>query len=138
MMIEAMMTWVMCSAAAVGAGSAENAGGRPLTGGLVAPGPDNTATLAALLPVLRADAARRSGLDAARLDVLPATDVTWSDGALGCPQPGRHYTQALVPGWRVRIVAGDQTLDYHASRRGQWLLCPAGRAVTPTPGPVQR
>jgi hypothetical protein len=38
----------------------------------------------------------------------------------------------------VRIVAGGQMLDYHASRRGQWLLCPAARAVTPTPGPVQR
>lgn len=138
MMIEAMTSWVICSAAVVDAGSAENAGGRSLTGGVVAPGPDRSATLAALLPVLRADAARRSGVDTARLDVLSVTDVTWSDGALGCPLPDRLYTQALVPGWQVRIVADDQILDYHASWRGQWLLCPTGRAVTPTPGPAQR
>ena len=33
--------------------------------------------------------------------------VTWSDGSLGCPQPGEYYTQVLVPGyWIVFDVAG--------------------------------
>jgi hypothetical protein len=49
------------------------------------------------------------------------------------------YTQALVPGWRVRIeVGGAAPLVYHASRRGQWLRCPAGRSGDPQPGNVPR
>ena len=60
--------------------------------------------------------------------------VTWSDGALGCPEPGRAYTQALVPGWQIRLRAGTEVLDYHASRGGALLLCPPGRAVLPPAG----
>lgn len=81
-----------------------------------------------------ADAARVSGLAAASLRVVEAARVTWSDGSLGCPQPGRMYTQALVPGFRVRIQAGAQVLDYHGSTRGEMALCPSGRALPPVPG----
>jgi hypothetical protein len=41
---------------------------------------------------------------------------------------------ALVPGYRIRIQAGDNVLDYHASRRGYLVLCPPGRSVDPVPG----
>jgi hypothetical protein len=43
------------------------------------------------------------------------------------------YTQALVPGYRIRIAAGDQRLDYHADGRGQMLLCPPERSMDPLP-----
>jgi hypothetical protein len=78
-----------------------------------------------------ADAARRTGLAPDALKVLSAEVVTWSDGSLGCPQPGMMYTQALVPGYRVRIQAGGQVLDYHAGRGGRPTLCPAEHAVDP-------
>jgi hypothetical protein len=77
------------------------------------------------------DAARRTGLKRTELEVLSAEAVTWSDGSLGCPQPGMMYTQALVPGFRIRIRAGAGTLDYHAGRRGAATFCPAGRVVPP-------
>ena len=79
------------------------------------------------------DAARRTGLKRTELEVLRAEAVTWSDGSLGCPQPGMMYTQALVPGFRVRIRAGGEVLDYHAGRSGMPFLCPAGRAQPPVP-----
>jgi hypothetical protein len=41
------------------------------------------------------------------------------------------YTQALVPGYRIRVRAGEQLLDYHATSRGHFLLCPPGRAIDP-------
>ena len=82
----------------------------------------------------RADAARRTGVAAEALALVSAEPVTWSDGSLGCPQPGRMYTQALVPGYRVRLRGPDGELDYHASARGALVLCPAGRAVGPLPG----
>jgi len=79
------------------------------------------------------DAARQTGLAKEALAVVSAGAVTWSDGSLGCPQPGMMYTQALVPGYRIRIQAGPRVLDYHASARGQLLLCPDGRAIEPSP-----
>lgn len=80
-----------------------------------------------------ADAAKRTSLPRARLQLASAEAVTWPDGSLGCPEPGMMYTQALVPGYRVRIVAGEQVLDYHASVRGGLVLCPAERATQPLP-----
>ena len=79
------------------------------------------------------DAARRTGLDRSHLKVLSAESVTWSDGSIGCPQPGMMYTQALVPGYRVLIEAGGEVLAYHAGRTGQPAYCPPGRAQTPLP-----
>jgi hypothetical protein len=142
-MLTSMLTtalWLAGAAASsVPIDGAENARTRPPGGGIVAPGPDGAVTLPSLMAALKADALQRTGGDAARLTVQPPEEVVWSDGALGCPQPGRLYTQALVPGWRVRIdVAGAPTLVYHASQRGQWLLCPAGRARSPLPGPATR
>jgi hypothetical protein len=78
-----------------------------------------------------ADAARRTGINAVALKVVSAERVTWLDGALGCPEPDLLYTQALVPGYRIRIEAGGETLDYHAGTRGAPQLCPPGRAVDP-------
>ena len=75
-----------------------------------------------LAPVL-ADAAERTSLPVEDLVVEGAWRRTWSDGALGCPQPGMYYTQALVPGWQVILRAGEQTLDYRLSDRGLFFPC---------------
>ena len=39
------------------------------------------------------------------------------------------YTMALVPGYQILVDAGGETLDYHATERGQLVLCPPGRSV---------
>lgn len=77
------------------------------------------------------DAARRSQRDVSTLKLVSADAVTWPDGSLGCPQPGMQYPQALVPGFRIRIQAGAQILEYHAGPRGQPFHCPAGRVTGP-------
>ena len=69
----------------------------------------------------------------ADIKVLSAEAVTWSDGSLGCPQPGMMYTQALVPGFRIVLQAGEQTLNYHAMSRGKPVFCPASRVTAPVP-----
>lgn len=81
-----------------------------------------------------ADAARRAAVDVSTLQVTSAESVTWRDGSLGCPEPDRMYTMALVPGYRIRIQQGSQSLDYHASQRGALLLCPPARSSDPLPG----
>jgi hypothetical protein len=92
-------------------------------------------TLASVTAAVLADAASRTGLEQTTLIVQSAEEVTWADGSLGCPAPGMSYTMALVPGYRIKVRAGGQVLDYHASRRGDFFVCPAGRAIDPA-GPV--
>ena len=88
-------------------------------------------TLESITESVLEDAAMRTGVARVNLEVESAISVTWPDGSLGCPQPGMNYTMALVPGYRIRIRAGDALLDYHASRSGYFVLCPAGMAVDP-------
>jgi len=99
---------------------------------LQSPGSTGTTTLlTSVTNAVLADAASRTGLDQASLAVENAQAVTWSDGSLGCPQPGLSYTQARIPGFRISVRAGTRRLDYHASRAGTFLLCPEGRSVDP-------
>ena len=77
------------------------------------------------------DAARLTGVAVASLRVTRVERVTWLDGSLGCPEPGMMYAQTLMPGYRIRVEAGDRTLDYHADTRGTVLPCPPERAVPP-------
>jgi hypothetical protein len=97
------------------------------------PGGSSVTSLESVRKSALADAAQRTGLDRADLAVLSAEAVTWPDGSVGCPQPGMMYTQALVPGFRVRIRAGGEVLNYHAGRSGAPFLCPAGRVQPPVP-----
>jgi hypothetical protein len=86
-----------------------------------------------IVQAARADAAQRSGLVASQLPLVAAESVTWSDGSLGCPRKGMLYTQALVPGYRVKLKVGDEVWDYHAGERGGLVLCPSGLAREPGP-----
>ncbi len=83
----------------------------------------------AVLASILEDAARRTGADPATAKVVRAEAVTWSDGSLGCPEPGMFYTQALVDGYWVVVELGGVTLDYRVGSRGAFRLC-----EQPSPG----
>ena len=85
---------------------------------------------ASLVAAARADVGKRFGVDA---QLVHIERVTWPDGSLGCPREDMAYTQALVPGWRMKLEAGGRSFDYHASERGPVLYCPPGRAMPPLP-----
>jgi hypothetical protein len=76
-----------------------------------------------VLAAILEDAARRTGADPATATILRAEAVTWSDGSLGCPEPGMFYTQALVDGYWVVLELGGTTLDYRVGARGAFRLC---------------
>ena len=111
-------------------GAAASAERQPVTNDSARP---MTTDLKAMVEAALDAAARRTKIDRTKLTVLSAESVTWSDGSLGCPAPGMAYTQALVPGYRIRIEAGSDLLDYHAGTRGKPFLCPAERATDPVP-----
>lgn len=79
------------------------------------------------------DAARRTEIDRELLEVVAAEAVLWPDGSFGCPLDDTLYTPTPVQGFRIRIRAVDQLLDYHAGVGGTPFLCPRGRAVNPLP-----
>ena len=79
-----------------------------------------------ILDPILADAADRSGASLAAIAVVTAEQVTWPDGALGCPEPGQMYTQALVDGYRVVLDAGGEELDYRVGSGGSFHLCENG------------
>jgi hypothetical protein len=100
--------------------------------------PGSTVSARELEAAVRADAARAWELPDGSTLELSLEAVIWADGSLGCPQPGRMYTQALVPGWRLVVRHGSRERLYHASRSGTWVQCPVGRAAKPLPGDAMR
>lgn len=88
---------------------------------------------------LRTDLATHAGAEASTARVVSAEAVTWHDGSLGCGEPGRFYTQALVPGYRVVFEVGGRTYAYHAARKGHFVLCrkPTG-PISRDKGPISR
>jgi hypothetical protein len=86
-----------------------------------------------LLDAVFDDLLERLEVSREAIAVEQAGVVVWRDGSLGCPEPGMMYTQALVPGYRIILTAGDETFDYHASERGYFVLCAEGMAQDPLP-----
>ncbi len=81
------------------------------------------------LDAVLVDAVDRSGADESALEVVRAEAWTWSDGALGCPEPGTTYTDAPVAGYWVVIDTGSGQLDYRLTAAGAFRVC----AGTTTP-----
>jgi hypothetical protein len=110
--------------------------GRTDSGARAETGPPNEASgaqsMQPMLEQIRADAAQRAGAALDQVKVLTVESVTWSDGSLGCPEPGMMYTQALVRGYRVRVDAGGTTLLYHAGTQNTFVQCSPERAREPS------
>jgi hypothetical protein len=77
-----------------------------------------------------ADAARRFNVAESAVVISGAQRLTWSDGSLGCPEPGGTYTQMTVPGFLVTASTGSAQLLYHTDSRGLVVSC-AGRDQFP-------
>lgn len=56
-------------------------------------------------------------------ELVSAENVTFSDGSLGCPQPGMSYTQAVVEGMRVIVAVDGSQYDYRFGHGDSPRLC---------------
>jgi hypothetical protein len=79
-----------------------------------------------------ADLANRLDLHPSAIEVVSIADVTWSDGSIGCPQPGMAYTQALVPGSLIILAFEGTTYEYHGAGDQPPFFCPPERVRPPT------
>ena len=97
--------------------------------------PVNTASMPrAVRRAVVADAARRFEVAESAVVLSGAEKVTWSDGSLGCPQPGYSYTQSLVPGFRVSATTPEGRLVYHTDSGGNAVTC--GLPLRPSQKPA--
>ena len=82
------------------------------------PGEKPSGTIALPTSVIEpvvAEVAKLAGVPTDLVTVISAEEVTFSDGSLGCPQPGMVYTQALVDGYKIVAEAGGKTYDFRGS-----------------------
>jgi hypothetical protein len=62
----------------------------------------------------RQDLADWLGTTPESIELVEWTSVVWQDASLGCPQEGRDYERAEVPGYRLVLGVGDEHYYYHA------------------------
>ena len=120
-------------------GTADSARPRPEPQDDPAPAPES-ATLPSdddpLVAAARADLSTVAGVDPDDIELISVEPVTWRNGALGCPQEGYSYTQALVPGHRIVLRAGATDYHYHNAGTEKPFLCenPIGEPLPPENG----
>lgn len=76
-----------------------------------------------LVASIKQDLIGGTGASEADITVVRAEEVIWNDGSLGCPKPGKMYSQAVVNGYWVVLEYGGQTYDYRATGTGYFRLC---------------
>lgn len=76
-----------------------------------------------ILDRIRQHVAERTGAAPDDLKVVRAEPREWPSGAMGCPQPGVHYTQSIVPGYWVVLRHEARDYDYRVARSGHFVLC---------------
>jgi hypothetical protein len=72
------------------------------------------------------------GVSAERISVSRATAVEWSDGSMGCPEPGIMYTQALIRGYWVELQVGDLVIDYRTAGEDSFRVCSTNGVAPPS------
>ena len=61
-------------------------------------------------------------VDGAAPELVSIQRVDWSDGSLGCPEPGTSYTQAIVPGFNLVFDYKGDTIEVHSNGDGSQLF----------------
>jgi len=91
-------------------------------------------TVQRLVDMAAADLVERFTLSGLSLDnpivITAVEEVTWRDGALGCPSKDMQYAQVLTPGHRIVLEFDGATYNYHAGG-GHPFYC--ARPETPAP-----
>jgi hypothetical protein len=55
------------------------------------------------------------GIERDAIALVLAEPVVWSDGSIGCPEPGMMYTQALVEGYRIVLTIDGEEVAFHGA-----------------------
>ena len=84
-----------------------------------------------------ADLSKRQGVKSEEITVVSNDKVTWRDGSLGCPEPGKMYAMALTDGVRVVLEAAGEKFEYHGGKSGAVKFCEKPQKPVPDNGSSQ-
>jgi hypothetical protein len=128
-----VVPWLLTSACCTSAQSPDGPNARTAAPAATAPASAVAQDLSPdVVAKARAELGKAVGAEKAEsARVVTAEALMWPNGALGCPQPGRMYTQAVVPGYRVVFEADGRTYAYHASQKGGFKLCKQPAPLAP-------
>ncbi|MFO7540260.1 MAG: hypothetical protein R6X32_19640 [Chloroflexota bacterium] len=76
-----------------------------------------------LVDEMKADLSERAEVNRDAITVVEVESVTWSDGALGCPEPDMGYTMALEPGYRLVLTVDGKEFHYHTRATSHFVYC---------------
>lgn len=69
--------------------------------------------------VARIDLASKLSVDEKSIVIMQITNTTWNDGCLGLGKANESCLQALVPGFRVEMLAKGKTYFYRTDIAGE-------------------
>jgi hypothetical protein len=82
------------------------------------------------------DLAQRLSISVDEIELLSVISVVWSDGSLGCPQPGMDYIQVPQDGVLIQLSVGGVVYNYHGGgNRGLFLCEQKLKSIEPLPPP---
>jgi hypothetical protein len=73
---------------------------------------------ATVITAVLQDLSQRSGGPLSNCKITRTKPQNWPDGCLGLGEAGVLCTQAIVPGWRVTVVSGQDRWVYRTNRSG--------------------
>ena len=79
--------------------------------------------LEGLIEKAKEDLAQRLSIETSDIILVDAKEVVWSDGSLGCPQPGMMNIQVLTPGYFIQLEVKGKFYIYHTNKSDRIILC---------------
>ncbi len=64
-----------------------------------------------------------------QISVVSTEAVEWPNGCLGIERPGMMCTQAIVPGFRIILQAGDEEFEFRTNTNGSQVLQASGPPI---------
>ena len=64
-----------------------------------------------------------TGLDPGEISVDVAIAKVWTDGSLGCAEPGFVYTQQQAAGYQIELSADGRAWSYRVRENGEVVTC---------------
>ncbi len=112
----------------------QKAGEAPATPvGQAAPAADAKPDGSAIVEAAREDLSQRLNHPVDDVKLLENRPVYWRSSALGCPDPGKSYTQVMTRGWLIRLAIGRAEYRYHSGEQGPPFTCSPRQAEPPVP-----
>jgi hypothetical protein len=78
--------------------------------------PEGASAEEAATILARVQFAALQGMSADGVYATDVTEVQWSNGALGCPEPGKVYPQVMTPGFRIVVSTGTAEMVFHSDK----------------------